>query len=283
MATYTRELMANLGALKTGLTTGSTLYYTVVSTDGSTTYVPRTNTGVAEIGATGVYRVAVANWDESWSGSVRWDVTSGQPLAVSTFDPIIKTGYALTAGEHTLISGTDVPAALTAQGYTMARAPKLDFLDLSISTIAQYIDTEVAAIKAKTDNLPIDPADASDIAASFASITTLLNTLSGYVDTEVAAIKAKTDFLPSAAAGTTSGLPLKSDIPSAGPSAGTIADAVVAKNEIQNMAAAVGSVDGGTRTGVTGQPTITETLVRPDGGIMTRTATDTDLTVAVTP
>jgi hypothetical protein len=34
----------------------------------------------------------------------------------------------LTAAEHTLIGGTDVPAALTAQGYTAARGPKLDFL-----------------------------------------------------------------------------------------------------------------------------------------------------------
>lgn len=38
------------------------------------------------------------------------------------------------------------------------------------STIIGYIDTEVAAIKAKTDNLPSDPADASDIAAAFASV-----------------------------------------------------------------------------------------------------------------
>jgi hypothetical protein len=39
-----------------------------------------------------------------------------------------------------------------------------------LATAAGYIDTEVAAIKAKTDNLPSDPADASDIAASHASI-----------------------------------------------------------------------------------------------------------------
>jgi hypothetical protein len=52
------------------------------------------------------------------------------------------------------------------------------------------------AVKAKTDNLPTDPADASDIAASFTTVNTNLATLSGYVDTEVAAIKAKTDNLP---------------------------------------------------------------------------------------
>jgi len=58
------------------------------------------------------------------------------------------------------------------------------------------VDTEVAAIKAKTDNLPVDPADASDITAQFATVNGTLSTLSSYVDTEVAAIKAKTDNLP---------------------------------------------------------------------------------------
>lgn len=66
----------------------------------------------------------------------------------------------------------------------------------SVDTLAGYVDTEVAAIKAKTDNLPIDPADASDIAASFSTVNSTLATISGYIDTEVAAIKAKTDNLP---------------------------------------------------------------------------------------
>lgn len=85
-------------------------------------------------------------------------------------------------------------------------------------TIRQEIDsnsTQLAAIKAKTDNLPSDPADASDIAAEFSTVNSTLSTITGYidteiatlvtnvasilaaVDTEVAAIKAKTDNLPS--------------------------------------------------------------------------------------
>jgi hypothetical protein len=40
----------------------------------------------------------------------------------------------------------------------------------ALSTVAGYVDTEVAAIKAKTDNLPSDPADASDIAAAVSSL-----------------------------------------------------------------------------------------------------------------
>jgi|694.fasta_scaffold01606_34 hypothetical protein len=66
----------------------------------------------------------------------------------------------------------------------------------SVDTLASYVDTEVAAIKAKTDNLPVDPADASDIAASFVTVNNTLATISSYIDTEVAAIKAKTDNLP---------------------------------------------------------------------------------------
>lgn len=71
-----------------------------------------------------------------------------------------------------------------------------------LTTLSGYIDTEVAAIKAKTDNLPVDPADASDIAASFTSIASTLTTLATYIDTEVAAIKAKTDGLPTTPAAT---------------------------------------------------------------------------------
>ena len=46
-----------------------------------------------------------------------------------------------------------------------------------INAVDDLVDTEVAAIKAKTDNLPADPADASDIAASFATINTTLQGL----------------------------------------------------------------------------------------------------------
>ena len=58
----------------------------------------------------------------------------------------------------------------------------------------------VGAIKTKTDALPVDPADASDIAASFVTVNGTLAAIAGYIDTEVAAIKAKTDNLPAAPA-----------------------------------------------------------------------------------
>lgn len=82
----------------------------------------------------------------------------------------------------------------------------------SVDTVAGYVDTEVAAIKAKTDNLPSDPADASDIASAFSSLSSQVTT----VDTVVDAIQAKTDNLPADPAAT-------SDIPTAP----EIADAVL--------------------------------------------------------
>jgi len=91
------------------------------------------------------------------------------------------------------IAGT-VSANVTKVGGTSQTAGDLAAL---INTLDDYIDTEVAAIKAKTDNLPTDPADASDIASSFSTVNSTLATIAGYLDTEIAAIKAKTDNLPS--------------------------------------------------------------------------------------
>lgn len=75
-------------------------------------------------------------------------------------------------------------------------ATELDAIDAALTVIDDFLDTEVAAIKAKTDGLPADPADASDIAASFTTLNTKLDTIDDLLDTEVAAIKAKTDALP---------------------------------------------------------------------------------------
>lgn len=58
----------------------------------------------------------------------------------------------------------------------------------SLDTVDDFLDTEVAAIKAKTDNLPADPADASDIAASFTMVNTKLDTIDDLLDTEIATI-----------------------------------------------------------------------------------------------
>lgn len=80
----------------------------------------------------------------------------------------------------------------------------------AIGVIDDFLDTEVAAIKAKTDNLPSDPADASDIASSFTTVNTKLDTIDDFLDTEIAAIKAKTDNLPATPAATGDAMTLTS-------------------------------------------------------------------------
>jgi hypothetical protein len=72
------------------------------------------------------------------------------------------------------------------------------------------VKTDTAGIKLKTDNLPSDPADASDVAAAFSTVNATLATVASYIDTEVAAIKAKTDNLPASPAAVGSAMTLTS-------------------------------------------------------------------------
>lgn len=59
----------------------------------------------------------------------------------------------------------------------------------TLSTIAGYVDTEVAAIKAKTDNLPIDPADQSAVEAAITAAHSTTDGLVSTVDTVVDGIQ----------------------------------------------------------------------------------------------
>jgi len=103
------------------------------------------------------------------------------------------------------VSAMDIWNALTAN-LTLAGSIGKQLVDDSavianIDTNTDTLETSAAAIKAKTDNLPADPADASDIAASFDTVASTLATIASYIDTEVAAIKAKTDSLTFTKAG----------------------------------------------------------------------------------
>lgn len=118
-------------------------------------------------------------------GAMASDVLTDTALAASAVTEI-------QSGLSTL----DAADVRTAVGLASAN------LDTQLAAIDDYIDTEVAAIKAKTDNLPDDPADASVIAGRFDTVDTSLSTIAGYIDTEVAAIKAKTDNLPASPAAT---------------------------------------------------------------------------------
>lgn len=143
-----------------------------------------------------------------------WYKVAGNATDNATLGPLILhatgTGADPTDVVYTVV--TDLPGvAQTGDSYARLGAPA----GASHSADVAAVKTDTAAIKAKTDNLPTDPADASDIAASFSTVNSTLATIAGYVDTEVAAIKAKTDNLPASPAAT-------SDIPTAA----AIADAV---------------------------------------------------------
>lgn len=84
---------------------------------------------------------------------------------------------ALGAREDTENLQTRIPAALTAAGLMQSDAVRVGATvqtggDLAalLATIAAYIDTEIAAIKAKTDNLPAAPAATADVTSAQAAI-----------------------------------------------------------------------------------------------------------------
>jgi hypothetical protein len=67
-----------------------------------------------------------------------------------------------TAGDTTLLSRVGTPSDLGG-GATVAA---------NLATVAGYLDTEILAIKAKTDNLPSDPADQSAVEAAILALLT---------------------------------------------------------------------------------------------------------------
>jgi hypothetical protein len=145
----------------------------------------------------GVYEVEITQAQNDTEGSLRLvGLCDGVlPFESPVYTVVPQVVYnALVAGSDKLevdvnqVGGTAVPET----------DGKLHVLDDAGNTVANEskqdtMDTVVDAIKAKTDNLPTDPADASVIAG-------LLATIAAYIDTEVGAIKAKTDNIPASPA-----------------------------------------------------------------------------------
>jgi len=178
------------GAPYTGLvfnTSGLKAYYRKGATGSATAITLATQTvggawssgGFVEIDATnmaGIYRLDVPNAMVDTEGFVTLHI------------------YGTNIDITQRVDCRPLPVDVKKVGGTSQTAGDLAAL---LATLTGYVDTEVAAIKAKTDNLPSDPADASDIASSFSTVNSTLATIAGYLDTEIAAIKAKTDNLPS--------------------------------------------------------------------------------------
>lgn len=110
-----------------------------------------------------------------------------------TGDSYVRLGTPAGASVSADVAAVKVDTTTLIGRLTALRAGYLDNLNISGLVASQ---TSVDQIRAKTDTLPTDPADASDMATSFAQVQTSLATIAGYIDTEVAAIKAKTDALP---------------------------------------------------------------------------------------
>lgn len=124
-------------------------------------------------------------------GATNLDATVSGRMATYT-QP---TGFLAATFPATVASTTNITAA---SGVTLTAAydaAKTAATQASVNIIDDFLDTEIADIKAKTDNLPSDPADASDIASSFTTVNTKLDTIDDFLDTEVAAIKLQTDKL----------------------------------------------------------------------------------------
>ncbi len=192
-------------------------YYDLEITAGQVNFVGRAKFGIYDVDAIAPYFedwiVLAANVYDALMGTDKLQVHADEITAGLITAAAIATNAidadALAADAVTEIqSGLATAAALTTID---------DFLDTEIAAIladTNELQTDLAnggrldllidAIKAKTDNLPADPADDSDIDAQLAAISGYLDTeiaaILAAVDTEVAAIKAKTDNLPASPA-----------------------------------------------------------------------------------
>jgi hypothetical protein len=155
------------------------------------------NVGGTVASVVGAVGSVTGNVGGNVAGSVA-SVTAAVTLPTIPTDWITAAGIAadaIGASELAASAVAEIQAGLTsldAAGIRAAVGLASANLDTQLSTIDDFLDTEVAAIKAKTDLIPVDPADASDIAASFSTVNSTLAAISGYIDTEVAAIKADT-------------------------------------------------------------------------------------------
>jgi len=136
----------------------------------------------------------------------------GYPETIRTaLDVTIGSRAVESGGLLTTVAGyvdTEI-AAIKAKTDLIPAAPASE---TTLATVATYVDTEVAAIKAKTDLIPAAPAS-----------ETTLATVATYVDTEVAAIKAKTDLIPASPASetTVAAVKAKTDLIPAAPASET--------------------------------------------------------------
>lgn len=120
--------------------------------------------GASELAADAVSEIAGAVWDVTLASHLTGGTTGNALNAAGAAGDPWSTALpgAYSAGSAGYIIGTNV----NAQASSLATAANL-------AVVAGYLDTEIAAIKAKTDNLPSDPADQSAVEAAITAALTL--------------------------------------------------------------------------------------------------------------
>lgn len=166
---------ASVGAMASGVVTA-----TAIAADAI---------GASELAADAVAEIADAVWDEVLSGHLTAGST-GEALNASgsAGDPwTTALPGAYSAGQAGYILGTNLNATVSSRLASASYAAPLDAagtrsavglasanLDTQLTAIDDYLDTEIAAIKAKTDNLPAAPAAVSDIPTAVQNADALL-------------------------------------------------------------------------------------------------------------
>lgn len=118
-------------------------------------------------------------------GSLAWD---GSAEILGLTQANVRTAVGLSSANLDTQLGNLPSASTNASAVRSELTTELGRVDVAVSTrlaVAGYTapaNSDITAIKAKTDNLPGDPADASDIAAAIAGLASTLTTIQGYVD-----------------------------------------------------------------------------------------------------
>jgi len=166
---------ASVGAMASGVVTA-----TAIAADAI---------GASELAADAVAEIADAVWDEVLSGHLTAGST-GEALNASgsAGDPwTTALPGAYSAGQAGYILGTNLNATVSSRLASASYTAPLDAaatraavglasanLDTQLTAIDDYLDTEIAAIKAKTDNLPAAPAAVGDIPTAVQNADALL-------------------------------------------------------------------------------------------------------------
>lgn len=165
-----------------------------------------------------------ANNLEAACDGTGYNIGGGDVVAASVTAGVTLANDAITAAKYdqstafplTAADGSDLTACATATGFSTHSAA-------DVKTAIEAAGSHLTLIKAKTDNLPSDPADQSAVEAAITAahsttngkidavddfVDTEVAAILAAVDTEVAAIKAKTDNLPASPAAVGSAMTL---------------------------------------------------------------------------